>query len=96
MGRRRVIAGFLAFGSVALAIAGLVIWREMSPSIAVLEARCGAARSLGCGLAFPPPYRLHPLRAELLWAAATVAGIVAAGVMLVPHARRSDAVASAS
>ena len=96
MDRRRLVVAVLAFTSVALAVAGVVVWREMSPSIAALAARCSARRELGCGIAFPPPYRLHPLRAELLWAAAAVTGLVAAGQTLRPSRRRVGAVRASS
>ena len=88
MDRRRLLAAGLAFASLALAIAGLIVWREMSPSIADLEAHCSFRALLGCGFAFQPPHRLHPLRAELLWAAAAVLGVIAAGLAVRPHIRR--------
>lgn len=96
MDRRRLVVAVLAFTSLALALAGVVVWREMSPSIAALEAHCSSRRTLGCGLAFPPPYRLHPLRAELLWAAAAVTGLLAVGQTLRPYRRRDGAVRAAS
>ena len=96
MDRRRLLIAVLAFTSLALAVAGLVVWREMSPSIAALTARCASRHTLGCGLAFPPPYRLHPLRAELLWAAAAVTGLVAVALTLLPYLRRAGAVAASS
>ena len=85
MGRRRLLAAVLAFTSLALAAAGLVVWREMSLSWATLAARCSG--TLGCAL-FPPQHRLHPLRAELLWAAASLIGLIAVGLTLRPHVGR--------
>jgi hypothetical protein len=92
MDRRRLVVAALAVTSLALAVAGVVVWREMSPSIAALAARCSSRRELGCGFAFPPPYRLHPLRAELLWAAAAVTGLLAVGQTLGPSCRRDGVV----
>ncbi len=94
--RRRVIAALLAFTSLALAIAGVVAWREMSPSIADLAAGCSGRALLGCGFAFPPPHHLHPLRAELLWAAASVTGLLAVWLTVRPHLRRGDAVTASA
>jgi hypothetical protein len=95
MDRRRLVVALLALTSLALAAAGLVVWREMSPSIAELAARCSSRGELGCGIAFPPPYRLHPLRAELLWAAAGVTGVLAVG-QTVRLSRRPDGAVGAS
>lgn len=80
--------------AVALAVAGTVEWRMMSPSIADLEARCvsGSRILLGCGFADSPPYHLHPLRAELLWAAAGLVGLLAIGIALRPRLRGGTAV----
>ncbi len=89
MDRRHLLAAALAFTSLALAIAGLVVWREMSPPFADFP---DGHRLL---VAFPPPYRLHPLRAELLWAAASVTGLIAVGLTLRPYAGR-DRTLSAS
>lgn len=72
---------------VALAVAGTVVWRMMSPSIAALEARCSGRALLGCGFAYPPPHRLHPLRAELLWAAAALVGLLAISLARRPRLR---------
>jgi len=96
MGRRRLLVVVLALTSLALAAAGVVVWREMSPSIAALSARCASRHTLGCGFGFPPPYRLHPLRAELLWAAAAASGLVAVGLMFRPSRRGDGAVAASS
>ena len=96
MDRRRLVIAVLALTSLALAVAGVVVWREMSPSLAALTARCARERTLGCGIAFPPPYRLHPLRAELLWAAAAVTGLVAARQTLRPSRRREGIVRASS
>jgi hypothetical protein len=96
MDHRRLVAAVLAFTSLALAVAGVVVWREMSPSIAAVTARCAGRHMLGCGIGFPPPYHLHPLRAELLWVAAAVTGLVAVGQVLRPYRRRNGAVAASS
>jgi hypothetical protein len=60
--------------AVALFVAGVVEWRMFSPA-------CDT-KLVGCRLALPPPHRLHPLRAELLWAASAFFGLVALGVGL--------------
>ena len=95
MDRRRLVVAVLAFASLALAVAGVVVWREMSPSLAELAARCSSRRELGCGFAFPAPYRLHPLRAELLWAAAAVTALLAV-VQTLRLSRRLDGAVGAS
>jgi hypothetical protein len=56
----------------ALFVAGVVEWRMFSPAC--------PGDSVGCLLALPPPHRLHPLRAELLWAASAFFVLVALGV----------------
>jgi hypothetical protein len=86
----------LVVAAVVLAAAGTVEWRMMSPSIADLEARCSGRALLDCGFAFPPPHRLHPLRAELLWAAAGVIGLLAIGIALRPRRRGSAPLAASS
>jgi hypothetical protein len=96
MDRRRLCAALLAFTSLALAIAGMVVWREMSPSIADLAARCSGRALLGCGFAYPPPHHLHPLRAELLWAAASITGLLAVGLTLRPHLARDRALTASA
>ena len=73
----------LAVIAIALAVAGAVMWREMSPSVATQMARC--THGLACGAI--PPYHLHPLRAELLWAAAGLTGVTALALALRPHRR---------
>jgi hypothetical protein len=57
-------------------------------SIAALEARCSGRALLGCGFAYPLPHHLHPLRAELLWAAAGLAGLLAIAIALRPRLHR--------
>jgi hypothetical protein len=86
--RRRTFIALLIVTALALAVAGAVIWGEMSPSLAVREAQCAKSNTLGCGLALPPSYRLHPLRAELLWAAAGLVGLAAAALAIQPRMRR--------
>jgi hypothetical protein len=93
MDRRRLVAGLLAFGSLAFAVAGLVVWREMSLSWGTLAARCSG--TLGCAV-FPPQYRLHPLRAELLWAAASVTGLIAVGLTVRPYIGRERTLGASS
>ncbi len=96
MDRRRVLAALLAFAALALAIAGVVVWREMSPSIADLAARCSSRALLDCGFAYPPPHRLHPLRAELLWTAAAIVGLLAVGRTVRARARRDHTLAASA
>jgi hypothetical protein len=88
--RRRAIIALLTLTALALAVVGAVIWGEMSPSLAAREAQCAARsnRLGGCGLVLPPSYRLHPLRAELLWAAAGLLGLAAAALALRPRIGR--------
>ena len=76
-GRRLVIAILLLAAAMALAIAGVVTWRmtSMYPP----APRC-PANSL-CYDALPQyPYRLHPIRAELLWAAGAACLIAAVAI----------------
>jgi hypothetical protein len=72
----------------------MIVWRETSPSIADLAARCSGRAVLGCGVAFPPPHHLYPLRSELLWAGAAVTGVLAVWLTVRPHMRRGRAVAA--
>jgi hypothetical protein len=88
MDRRRIVVLLLAMVAVALAAAGVVVWREMSPSVAAQMARCTGG--LACGAI--PPYHLHPVRAELLWAAAGLAGLLAIVVALRPRLHRGGTV----
>ncbi len=67
------VAAVVALG---LFVAGMVTWR-MTPGV-----RPCPPNSL-C-LTLLPPHRLHPLRAELLWAASAVFGLIAVGVSLRP------------
>jgi hypothetical protein len=57
--------------AVALFMAGVVEWRMFST----------VPRDSGF-LALPPPHRLHPLRAELLWAASGSFVLAGLGVAL--------------
>jgi hypothetical protein len=54
-----------AGGAVVLRIAGVLTWRMSSPQL---------------GPEYLRPYRLHPLRAELLWAAACLFALVAVAI----------------
>jgi hypothetical protein len=87
LNRRRAFIALLTLTALALAVAGAVIWGEMSPSLAAREAQCARSNTFGCGIALPPSYRLHPLRAELLWAAAGLIGLTGAGLALGPRTR---------
>ncbi len=60
--------------ALALFVAGVVTWRMM-PGV-----RPCPPNSL-CFMPLPP-HRLHPLRAELLWVASAVFGLIAAGASL--------------
>jgi hypothetical protein len=60
--------------AVAFLIAGVVVWRMMS------QVQCHAVGGLTCVLL--PPHRLHPLRAEALWAVSALCGLVAIGISL--------------
>jgi hypothetical protein len=88
LNRRRAFIALLTVTALALAVAGAVIWGEMSPSLAAREAQCARSNTLGCGLVLWPSYRLHPLRAELLWAAAALIGLTAAALALRPRMTR--------
>jgi hypothetical protein len=59
--------------AVAFLIAGVVVWRMMSQG-----QTCKAVGGLSCVLM--PPHRLHPLRAEVLWAVSALCGLVAIGL----------------
>jgi NADPH:quinone reductase-like Zn-dependent oxidoreductase len=78
--------------AVALAVAGTVEWRMMSPSIAAIQASCSGRALLGCGFAYPPPHRLYPLRAELVWAAAGLVGLLAIAIALRPRPHRGTTI----
>ena len=58
--------------AVALFVAGIVTWRMFST-----WPHCSGHFSCG---APPPPHRLHPLRAELLWAASAFFALTAVGI----------------
>ena len=88
MDRRRIVVLLLAMVALALAGAGVVVWQEISPSVAAQMARCTGG--LACGAI--PPYHLHPLRAELLWAAAGLVGLFAVGIALRPRLRAGTTV----
>jgi hypothetical protein len=60
-----------AVAAVALLVAGAVVWRMTSTP--------GPAPPGSRGITFvylAPPHRLHPLRAELLWAASALLALV--------------------
>jgi len=65
-----------------LFIAGVVTWRMMSPDFLSWPTH----RSLAPGR---PPYRLHPLRAELLWAASGFVALAALGLGVWQWRRRA-------
>jgi hypothetical protein len=88
LNRRRTFIALITLTALALAVAGAAIWGEMSPSLAAREAQCARSNRLGCGIALPPSYRLHPLRAELLWAAAGLVGLAVAALALGPRIGR--------
>jgi hypothetical protein len=62
-GRRRPIAAWVACAAaLCLVVAGIIVWRQMSTQVSCPpHAFCGPLE---------PAHRLHPLRAELLWAGA--------------------------
>ena len=66
--------------AVAVFIAAVVTWRMFSTLP-------GCPPNASCA-APPPPHRLHPLRAELLWAASGFFVLVAVGVGLRQWRRR--------
>lgn len=65
---------------VALFAGGVVAWRMMSPVHA--PSSCLPPCSNSLAPSFAAPYRLHPLRAELLWAASGAFVLVALGFAL--------------
>lgn len=69
-----VLASLIA---AALLVAGVVTWRMMSTPVLLPScwpnSPCSLSPSLGS------PYRLHPLRAELLWSASAVFALLAVG-----------------
>lgn len=72
---RRWIVSCAAFAAAAcLLVAGTIVWRQMSP-----QSSCSA--NAFCALA-GPAYRLHPLRAELLWAAGGLCAVVGLCLLL--------------
>ena len=62
--------------AIVLFVAGLVVWRQTS----TLAGRTGMSGALYLHL--PEPYRLHPLRAELLWAVSAVFAAIGVWVRL--------------
>jgi hypothetical protein len=78
-----VIPTIASVAAAALFVAGVIEWRMFSTLPACpADAFCGAP---------PPVYRLHPLRAELLWAASAVFGLLAGSTRW--RARRRPSVA---
>ena len=69
-----VLASLIA---VALLVAGVVAWRMMATSFA--GASCPPQTSCSLAPEFRAPHRLHPLRAELLWAASAAFAFLAVG-----------------
>jgi hypothetical protein len=74
--RSRLVPALAALAAIACLVAGAVTWRMFSGPPAQPPCPAGTL----CGYALPPaPYRLHPLRAELLWAASAALALVAVG-----------------
>jgi hypothetical protein len=69
-----LIPAVAAAAALALFVAGVVTWRMM-PGV-----RPCPPNSLCFTLL--PPHRLHPLRAELFWAASAAFGVIAVGASL--------------
>lgn len=78
-----LIPAVAAAMAVAFFIAGVVVWRMMS------QVQCHSVGGLTCVLL--PPHRLHPLRAELLWAVSAVFALVAFGTGLWQRGRPGTA-----
>lgn len=72
-----VLASLIA---VALLVAGVVTWRMMSTP--VLLPSCPPNTTCSLGPSLGSPYQLHPLRAELFWAASAVFALLAVGSAL--------------
>jgi hypothetical protein len=75
--RRRLIPVLLLLAAEVLAVAGVVTWRRFSPLPS------GVATHGNSSVAFyftAQPHRLHPLRAELLWAASALCAIAGVGI----------------
>lgn len=79
--RPRVVAGLAFVTAIVLFVAGLVVWRQMS-TLAGPPVMSGALY-----FRLPEPYRLHPLRAEILWAASAAFAVIGVWVSM-PTARR--------
>jgi predicted small integral membrane protein len=73
MWQKWVPAGMAFAASIFLLVAGVVVWREMSP-----PPMCPP--NAFCAFHLFSPRRLHPLRAELLWAASAAFAVVGACV----------------
>ena len=73
--RPRLISTIALVVAVVLFVAGVVMWRLFST-----WPHCSG--HVYCGAPPPPPHRLHPLRAELLWAGSAFFLLVAIGVGL--------------
>ena len=83
--RRHLSFAALVVG-VALFIAGVAAWRMTSP--VHTPPSCLPPCSNSLAPSFAAPYRLHPLRAELLWAASGAFALVALGLALSPRRGR--------
>lgn len=70
-----LIPAVAALAAVAFLVAGVVAWRMTWP-----PAHVGDLPRLY--VPAPRPHRLHPLRAELLWAASALFALVAIGTWL--------------
>jgi hypothetical protein len=87
--RSRLVPALAAVAAIACFVAGVVTWRMFSPARGPVTFPC-PANSLGCGYALAlAPHRLHPLRAELLWAASAALALVAVGTALLVNRRGS-------
>jgi hypothetical protein len=80
-----LLTGLAFIAAVVCFVAGLIVWSQMSqPPV------CSSGYL--CAL-YGPPYRLHPLRAELLWGASAAFALLAiwSTLLVVRKARLSDA-----
>ena len=77
----------LGLGAVVLFVAGIVTWRMMStPPPGCPPAQYAFWADVRCGV-----HRLHPLRAELLWAASGILALAALGSALLHWRSLSEA-----
>ena len=79
------LSGLALVAAAVCFVAGLIVWRQMSqPPV------CSGGYL--CAL-YGPPFRLHPLRAELLWGASLGFGLLAmwSALRVVRQSRLHDA-----